>query len=84
MHPDPVPTSTTRGGVDEGGGWEGDGKRARRNFRTRVTSSSVSGRGMSARRSHVSVSERKSHSPSTYWIGSPFARRAMPRRMAST
>ena len=54
-----------------------------RNFSTRVTSSSVSGRGMRARRSQASVNVRKSHSPSTYCNGSPFTSRAMPRRIAS-
>ena len=75
MQPVPVPTSTIIGlpiflTVSD--------------LRTKSTSNSVSGRGMSARESTLSVSLRKSHWPRMYWMGSPWATRLMPRLMAST
>ena len=71
--PQPVPTSSTRGASSPSS-----------SARHRSTTTSVSGRGMSARRSTVSVSRRNPHSPSTYWSGSRAARRATSSRTPSS
>ena len=77
MAPVPVPRSRTRAGVPAG-------RKVFSFSRTNPTSSSVSGRGMSARGSHLSVSVRKSVSPTMYCTGSRRARRRMRSRKVST
>ena len=63
--PEPVPTSRTRGASTP-----------RMRARQRSTTVSVSGRGISARPSTISVRRRKPHSPTMYWSGSRAALRA--------
>lgn len=80
MHPLPVPRSTMNGLSEED---EAEAESPLACFSTRSTSSSVSGLGIKARLSHLSVSVRKSHSPRTYCRGSPPESRTMARRIAS-
>ena len=65
MAPDPVPRSTITSGIRRSGG-QARGP-------TSATSCSVSGRGISTRRSTSRSSRRKAQCPSTYWSGSPRA-----------
>ena len=66
MAPEPVPRSA----ITRGSGCPAASSRAT------STTSSVSGRGISTRRSTSRSSRRKAQCPSTYWSGSPARRRA--------
>ena len=68
--PDPVPRSTAVRGPAP------DSRRRSSSASAAPATVSVSGRGMSTRRSTSRSSERKPHTPSTYCRGSPASRRA--------
>ncbi len=75
--PDPVPRSITSNGPERRSS-------ARRWSMTTWATSSVSGRGISTRRSTTSSSERNAHTPRAYCSGSPAARRpTIPSRNAT-